>query len=124
MRVRVQNSIGIPKLDTAPEPDIAWVLRSDYSSGRPLGTDVLLIIEVADSSHEYDCGEKAEIYAAAGIADYWVVNIPDECVHVYRQPDRGRYRTLITFSNGDEIHPLAFPEIALPVSLLFGDQSA
>jgi Uma2 family endonuclease len=124
VRVRIQNSVGIPELDTAPEPDVAWVNDRSYASGRPEPADILLIIEVADSSLEYDCGEKSEIYAAAGIADYWVVNIPDDCVHVYRQPDRGRYPTLITFSSGDEIHPLAFPEIALPVSLLFGDQPA
>lgn len=124
VRVRIQNSIGIPNLDTAPEPDIAWVKRRDYSTGRPTPSDILLIIEVADSSLEYDCGEKAEIYAAAGIADYWVVNIPDECIHVYRDPERGRYRTMTTVSPGDEIHPLAFPDVALAVSLLFGDNQA
>src|SRR5438309_4413683 len=78
--VRIQNSIGIPGLDSVPEPDICWVRRRDYSAGRPLAGDILLIIEVSDSSLAYDRGEKANLYAAALIADYWVVNIADRCV--------------------------------------------
>src|SRR5882724_2509947 len=46
--VRIQNSIGIPELDSAPEPDVCWVRRRDYSTGRPLPADVLLVIEVSD----------------------------------------------------------------------------
>ena len=69
--VRVQNSIGLPSLESAPEPDIAWVARRDYSHGRPTAEDVLLIVEVAESSLAYDCGEKAELYAQAGIADLY-----------------------------------------------------
>jgi Uma2 family endonuclease len=122
VRVRIQNSIGIPALDTAPEPDLVWVPERSYASGRPTPKDVLLIIEVADSSLDYDTGEKAEIYATAGIADYWVVNIPDECVHIYRNPERGRYRPMTTVSPDSEVRPLAFPDIVLPVTLLFGDK--
>jgi Uma2 family endonuclease len=70
VRVRVQNSIGLPALQSAPEPDIAWVVERDYSRGRPTAADVLLGIEVAESSLKNDIGEKADLYAAAGIADY------------------------------------------------------
>ena len=70
VRVRVQNSIGLPALQSAPEPDIAWVVERDYSRGRPTAADVLLVIEVAESSLKNDIGEKADLYAAAGIADY------------------------------------------------------
>src|SRR6185312_6222346 len=103
----------------AAQPDLAWVARRDYSPGHPEHPDVFLVIEVADSSVLYDCGEKADLYASARIADYWVVNIPDRSVEVFRQPGDGRYRNHEVFKAGDEIHPLAFPLVTLPVSLLF-----
>src|SRR5579862_5456512 len=54
VRVRIQNSVGIPALDSAPQPDVAWVKRGDYSGGRPQPGAVLCIIEVADSSLDYE----------------------------------------------------------------------
>jgi Uma2 family endonuclease len=118
IRIRVQSSIGLPELESAPQPDIAWVKRRDYSKGRPVAADVLLIIEVAESSWEYDCGEKADLYAAAGISEYWVVNLNDRTVEVRREPSGGRYRSLQTYSGDQEIRPLASSETALrPVSL-------
>lgn len=118
--VRIQNSVGVAGLGSAPQPDVAWVALKDYSKFRPTARDVLLLIEASDSSLQYDCGEKADLYATAGIKDYWVVNLPECCVHVYRQPSRGEYRTLQVFSSGQTIPLLAFPRIKFPVSLLFG----
>lgn len=120
VRLRVQNSVGLPPLDSAPEPDVAWVKeRKGYARSRPRSTDVLLIIEVAESSLDYDCGEKADLYAAARIQDYWVVNLIDECVHVFRDPRRGRYRSVEAFMAGQQVHPLALPKAVLSVSDLF-----
>lgn len=112
-RVRVQNSIGLAEVESAPEPDVVWVVERDYSRGRPTAEDVLLVIEVAESSLAYDTGEKADLYAAAGIADYWVVKLRDRCVEVRRDPAAGRYRSLQSFSGDQEVRPLAFPEVAL-----------
>jgi len=117
--VRVQNSIGLPSLESAPEPDLAWVVRRDYSRGRPVAEEVLLVIEVAESSLAYDRGEKAELYAAAGIADYWVVNLPERSVEVRRDPAGGRYRSLCTYTGDEEIRPLAVPEVVLRPSSLW-----
>ena len=119
IRVRVQSSVGLPSLDSAPEPDIAWVVDRDYSRGRPTPPDVLLIIEVAESSLKYDCGEKAELYAEAGIADYWVVNLPERSIEVRRDPAAGRYRSLQTYQGQQEIRPLALPEAALHPAALW-----
>jgi Uma2 family endonuclease len=119
IRVRTQNPIVILDGDSVPEPDLVWAARRDYTSGHPEAPDVLLLIEVSDSSVAYDCGEKAEVYARAGFADYWVVNIPALCVEVFRQPEDGEYRSQVAFKTGDEIHLLAFPKIKLPVALLF-----
>jgi Uma2 family endonuclease len=118
VRIRIQNSIGLPELESAPEPDISWVKKRDYFAGRPTAADVLLIIEVAESSWKYDCGEKADLYAKAGIAEYWVVNLNERTVEMRREPSGGRYRSLQTFAGEREIRPLAFPEVALrPASL-------
>lgn len=120
IRIRVQNSIGLAALASAPEPDLAWVReRAGYKKARPTKNDVLLIIEVSDSSLDYDRGTKADLYAAAGIKDNWIVNLPDHCVEVRRDPSRGRYRTVETFSAGDEVRPLTLPGVALSVSDLF-----
>src|SRR5438874_1207991 len=67
IRVRVQQSIGIPELRSVPEPDIGWVEQRSYSSGRPLAANILLLFEVAVSSLEFDRGEKANLYAAARV---------------------------------------------------------
>ena len=122
VRVRVQNSIGLPALETAPEPDLAWVVQRDYSRGRPTAEDVLLVIEVAETSLAYDTGEKAELYAAAGAADYWVVDVAARAIEVRREPVGGRYRSLQTRSGDDEVRPLAMPELALRPSALWESQ--
>jgi Uma2 family endonuclease len=119
IRVRVQNSIGIPELESAPEPDVAWVVQRDYSRGRPVARETLLIIEVAESSLAYDSGEKAELYAGAGIADYWIANLVDRRIEVRRDPAAGRYRSLQTFSGDDEVRPLTAPDLVLRASMLW-----
>lgn len=117
--VRVQNSIGIPLLESAPEPDLAWVARRDYSGGRPTAEDVLLVIEVAETSLAYDTGEKAALYAAAGIADYWVVDVAGRVIEVRRDPVAGRYRSLKTHTGDDPLSPLAVADVVLHPSTLW-----
>jgi Uma2 family endonuclease len=119
IRVRIQNSIAIPKLDCAPQPDVAWVVEKDYSTRRPQPAEVLLVIEVAASSLAGNRGEKAALYARAKIVEYWVVNLQDWQVEVHREPHRGAYRRNQTYTLHESIHPLAKPEVSLPVSLLF-----
>ena len=119
IRIRVQNSIGLPELESAPEPDIAWVVAGDYSSGRPKGQRVLLVIEVAESSLPYDQGEKADLYAEAEVADYWVVNLVDRTIEVHREPAGGHYRQVETFRGDQEVRPLAKPDLALRPSILW-----
>ena len=117
--VRIQGCVEIRGLRSVPQPDVLWVRQGEYRTSRPTSSDALLIVEVAESSLAYDCGRKANKYATGGVADYWVVNIPDECVEVFRQPENRRYRSRQVFKTPDTIHPLAFPEICLPVAELF-----
>jgi Uma2 family endonuclease len=119
IRVRAQNSIGLPALQSAPEPDLVWVRQREYASGRPTAQDVLLIVEVADSSLAYDRGEKAALYARAGIADYWVVNIPDRAIEVRRNPAGEHDASLTTFQGEEEIRPLCDGSQSLHPNQLF-----
>ncbi len=118
VRVRIQSSLALPKLKTVPEPDVTWLTRQ-LSGRRPQPADVLLIVEVAARSLKFDRGEKARLYAKSGIGDYWVVNLSDRCIEVYRDPLRSRYQNLTTFTRGDQVRLLAFPDAALDVSSLF-----
>ena len=118
--VRVQNSIGLPALESVPQPDIAWVARKAYSDERPQAEDVLLIVEVADSSLRYDTGEKAQLYAEAGIRDYWVVDARHRPIIIFRDADQGRYQNPGSEATGT-VSPLEFPQAILEVAELFRD---
>ena len=118
-QIRVQNSIGLESLDSVPEPDVAWVSERVYAAKRPSAKDVFLVIEVADSSRAYDLGDKRDLYANARISEYWVVDIPKRCVHVFRKPLRGVYRDVTIAHEEENVRPLAFPKMNLRVGTLF-----
>jgi Uma2 family endonuclease len=116
--VRIQQPICCPDDEAVPQPDVAWI-KPVKRRPWPLPEDVLLLIEVADSSLAGDQTEKAAIYAAAGIADYWIVNIPDQCVEVRRKPTTDGYQETTIYPPGERIHPLNFPAVPLNVATLF-----
>jgi Uma2 family endonuclease len=106
-------------LDSAsePEPDVAIVAGSprDYRDAHP--STALLIVEVADASLVFDRTTKASLYARAGIADYWLVNLVDEVIEVHRNPQRSteappgwRYAAVERYSSQDRVAPLAQPD--------------
>ena len=111
-RVRVQTSFAASEL-SEPEPDFCIVPRDDHHSAHPSAAH--LIIEVADSSLRYDRGEKAKLYAASGVPEYWVVNLRESVVEVYRDPAAGGYLQLTTVPKGARLHLLAFPDVELAV---------
>jgi Uma2 family endonuclease len=115
--VSVQNPLQF-RPRRQPQPDITLLKpRGDYYSlSHPTAADVLLIIEVADTTLAYDRGAKAQIYAQAGLADYWIVDITHAQLLVFRQPTDGVYRSVETLIAGDAIQPLAFPDLSLAVS--------
>jgi Uma2 family endonuclease len=119
VKVRIQDPIGIPELDSAPQPDIVWARPQSYDDHHPLPAEVYLVVEVADSSLESDCGEKADLYAAGGIVDYWVVDVQDQVVHVFRQPTKDGYSQRTTRQQGEHLSPLAFPNVTIDLSQLF-----
>ncbi len=117
--IRIEKSVDLGDQQSVPEPDVAWVVKRNYRHARPTVTDVLLIIEVADSIMEYDRGEGASLYVEAGIVDYWIVNNPQQCIEMYREPEGGRYRSVQVFRREEEVRPLALPEAVLRASMLW-----
>ena len=116
LMVREVSPIHI-SVDTEPDTDVLVVTGgiNDYRERHPGPADVVILVEIADSSTEYDLGEKALLYAEAGIADYWVV-LPDEnAVIVHRNPTAEGYGSVTTLGVGDTISPLAVPEAVLPM---------
>jgi Uma2 family endonuclease len=105
-----------------PEPDIA-VLRfreDNYRSLHPKPADVLLLIEVADTSADYDRNVKLPLYAQAGVPEAWLVRLRDACIEVHRNPAATGYQEMRTLHSGDRVSPLSFPDLELAVSAILG----
>ncbi len=113
--VYVQNPITLDS-GSEPQPDIAVVvLRDGYANAHPGPDDVLLLIEVADSTLDADRNEKLPLYARAGIPEIWIVNLRDRRVEVCTEPVDGAYANVRHCAVGDSVAPRHFPDIALPV---------
>lgn len=102
--VRKEDPVRIPPY-SEPEPDLAIVAGAprDYRARHPGPAEVALLVEVAESSLEYDRAEKGPAYASAGIPVYWIVNLVDGRVEVYTQPSPGGYQTRQDYLPGQEI---------------------
>lgn len=114
--LRIQNPVGIPEFDSLPEPDVAWLRKRDYGKTQPQPDDVLLLIEVSDSTLAKDRKLKGKLYAEAGIQEYWIVNVKEACVEVHRRPSGDRFQSLETYSVGQEVSPIAVPHAVLNVA--------
>lgn len=105
------------KLDNSsePEPDIAVVKIDplDYADHHPTPSQVYLIIEVADSSLKYDREIKSKLYAQSGIADYWVLDVIDRKLHMFREPSPEGYQSEVVLSQEASISPLQFPRLVI-----------
>jgi Uma2 family endonuclease len=89
-----------------------------YATAHPTAADVFWLVEVAESSLARDQWAKAAIYAAAGVREVWVVNLPERVLEVYRDAGPAGYRDRQTHGRGARVAPLAFPELALAVAAL------
>ena len=122
--VRTEGPIGLDE-DSEPEPDVAVVPGSpeDYSRAHP--SRPVLTVEVAESSLAVDRQRKGSLYARAGLADYWVLNLVDRVLEVYREPVPDstapfgwRYAHREVFDASARVTPLAVPVASIPVSRL------
>ena len=125
--VREQEPMRIPGEDgdyNDPEPDIAVTRASAtaYSSAHPTPEDVILIVEVADTTIRFDLGPKALLYARSGVPEYWVADVAAHQIRVHRGPSHEGYAE-VTIYRGDEVAMMAArPASPVVVTTLFPPQ--
>jgi Uma2 family endonuclease len=115
--IRTQDPIELDDF-SEPEPDLVIVKGRilDYSSRHPGPNDVLLVVEIADSTLKKDCEVKDKLYARSNIPDYWVIDVKNDQVHIFRTPTPTGYASHLILSASQAVSPLAFPEVVLPIS--------
>ncbi len=108
-----------------PQPDLAVCVGKlvDYLSRFPTAAEARLVVEISDSTLDEDRAEKGPLYAAAGIVEYWILNLRDRYLEVYREPDGAEYRARRIYRRGERVSPLAAPAAAVSVSALFGEDA-
>jgi Uma2 family endonuclease len=115
--VRVQ--CGFVCDDNRPEPDILWLEPRRYGKVKPTAKDVLLLIEVSDSSLANDLQRKADMYASAGVLEYWVVDLNSARIHVMLDSDGKHYRTIEIAVAPKPLSPRCVPNARLNLQELF-----
>jgi Uma2 family endonuclease len=123
---RIQGTAALDEW-YAPQPDLALLRpRKDFYERRHArASEVLLIVEVADSSYEFDTTIKKESYAILGVREYWVVDLERRRLLVHRDPKRDSYNTLKEFHSDDTVAPKALPACRIRVGAdIFGARPA
>jgi Uma2 family endonuclease len=117
--VRTQDPIQLDDW-SEPEPDliIARGTVLDYADRHPGPSNIELVVEVADSTLKRDCEIKDKVYAQAGIADYWVLDLKNRQLHVFRNPTPTDYTSHLILTAPNEIAPLSFPSLSLSLSAI------
>ncbi len=105
--------------DDRPEPDVLWLKPLRYGRTRPTTADVMLLIEVSDSSIATDLQEKADLYAESGVAEYWVVDVPASRIHVLTNSDGNHYRSIKIVVPPHPLAPNCRPSATLNTAELF-----
>ncbi|HZS48799.1 MAG TPA: Uma2 family endonuclease [Blastocatellia bacterium] len=119
--ISVQDPVQIDNY-SLPQPDLALLTsRADfYSHSHPTGNDVLLIIEVSDTSIEYDRNVKLPLYAEASIIEVWLVNLREDRIEVYSRPVAGKYKDVRFVNRGESISPIALPDVTVSANEILG----
>ncbi|NJN97756.1 MAG: Uma2 family endonuclease [Anaerolineales bacterium] len=119
--ISVQNPIHLGE-HSEPEPDLALLQpRPDfYVQAHPEAEDIILVIEVAESSVEYDRQVKVPLYAQHGIEEVWVVDLAGGMIEVYRQPLPTGYGQIQSLKRGQSVSPQAFPKLVMTVNEILG----
>lgn len=114
--------VGLPELESEPEPDVLVCSNPDIDAYGTDATTPLVVVEVADSSLRTDLGDKASLYAEAKIPEYWVVNLVERVLVVFREPRDGAYQTRSVLEPGALLTPESWPDVELPVASLFPEE--
>ena len=119
--VQAQGSVRL-NLFNEPEPDLALLRPRDdfYAAGHPGPSDILLVVEVAQTSIDYDRAVKAELYARLGVVEYWLVDLNTDVVTRYTDPADGQYRRVEPVPGGVSFAPQQLPACRLTTADIFG----
>ena len=114
--VHIQNPVHLED-GSEPEPDVALLRNREdfYSNAHPTPADVLLVIEVADSSLEYDRNVKAQLYGRNNIPETWIKNLPDDCIERFTEPGPEGYGQHTIHRRGETVTPVSLPDLELAV---------
>jgi Uma2 family endonuclease len=112
--VYAEAPIDVDAADNAlnePQPDLIVLNREcrAFTAGNPQPQDIRLLVEISDSALNYDLNVKGPLYARAGLVEYWVVDISARRLVVHRNPDAGRYASVVSYSEPEPVAPLAAP---------------
>ncbi|MEL6458422.1 MAG: Uma2 family endonuclease [Cyanobacteria bacterium J06621_15] len=115
--VSIQDPIQLDDY-SEPEPDIAVVKidQLDYADHHPTPDEVYLVIEVADTTFKKDSETKGKAYAAAGIIDYWVLDVIKRQLHVFREPSENGYKSEVILKDNDVVSALNFSDLNIDIS--------
>jgi Uma2 family endonuclease len=104
-----------------PQPDLMLLKPApdDYTTHHPAPDDVLLLIEVSQSSLAFDRRKKIPLYARTGISEVWIVNLRKRVIEIYRDPHAAGYAETTIVRAGDKVSPQAFPKVSLDIAELF-----
>jgi Uma2 family endonuclease len=119
-----QAPLVLESLDSEPEPDVLVCSNPDEWAYLSERTSPLLVIEVADSSLEFDLGEKASLYAEAGVPEYWVVNLVERLLVVFRDRVNGIYQVRLSLDETMPVTPSAWPDLRFDGSAFFPPPNA
>ncbi len=119
--VNVQGPVRLGNL-SEPQPDLTVLAPplEQYRRRHPEASDILLLVEVADTTARFDRRVKAPMYARHGIADVWVVDLSAEVVEIHREPLPEGYQSVERHDRGDFVAPLAFPDLTVGVDEILG----
>jgi len=119
--VRIQGATRL-NLYTEPQPDVLLLRPRDdfYSSAHPVPADVLLVVEVADSSLAYDRDVKSQLYARSEVAEYWLIDVNDGVLIRHTLPEAGTYRAVERLDSRARLSPALLPDLVIEVADLIG----
>jgi Uma2 family endonuclease len=114
--IRTQDPIHLDDY-SEPEPDLVIVRGEilDYVDRHPQPNDIYLLVEVADSTLNYDCQVKDKTYAKAGIPEYWVIDLKNRQFHIFRDPQPTGYASHLILAESQTVSPLAFPVMTISI---------
>lgn len=127
--VRVQGPIALPGPDgdySEPEPDLSITREpmTAYQDHHPGPGDLLMVIEVSDTSLRLDLIVKARLYARAGIPEYWALDLNARQLHLHREPNNGEYAVVIVCTAGEHVAPATLPDGLVAVAALLPSASS